>query len=114
MTTKSKPEAPRSRLISGKFSVPEIFDSAPEAWTLPITERGERPLSQWQQHEYVTCMNCGFSFAAHGERGSIAILWHYKLPTPSGWVYPTIRLMGGAIESREESHPTNPFRRGAA
>lgn len=83
----------------------EIFEMAPDEWVLPITP--PHPSGRqiyWQQQEYVTCMQCGFSFAAHN--GRYGLRWHYKLPTPKGWVYLTYDPLHRTTVKNDE---TNPF-----
>jgi hypothetical protein len=94
-----------------------FFASAPHEWSLPITApigmKASNLYVRWQQQEYITCVQCGFGFAAHG--GGLRMEWHYKLPTPDGWVYPTaINDMSRPGWEVVYDHGGNPFRPQAA
>ena len=82
-----------------------FFAGAPITWSLPINEKPHGlGTVHWAQREYVTCMQCGFSFAMHSE--GVSVLWHYKLPTPTGWRCVTLTLPDMLMS---ENHPGNPF-----
>jgi hypothetical protein len=90
-----------------------FFKSAPREWSLPITTPEPSwpsdKMTRWQQQEYIKCVQCGLGFAAHG--GGLHVVWHYKLPTPNGWVYPSaindIAVPGWKVVY---DHNGNPFR----
>lgn len=86
----------------------EFFKDAPADWSLPITERGDDSRTIWGQREYVQCMNNGFSFARHGY-GQTGEKWHYKLPTPGGWVHYTVVNPGPGQEVLRDD-AGNPFK----
>lgn len=86
--------------------IDDMFTGAPKEWRLPITEKGKLSLTYWRQQEYVTCMQAGFGFAGHS-KGAHSI-WHYKLPTPDGWVYITVDPLEPLVQSYDD--PRNPFK----